>query len=401
MAGTVTPHFQTIMLVARRETRERFRSKVFRFSTLISALVVAAIIIVPNLRDEKQTVYDIGLVNVTNPVVTESIKASAPVIGAELKIRTVADAKTARRLVRSGELDIALLDSKRIVVNNAPDPNVLSKRLRLQLALSEAARLPTALSQSGLSAEQINAALTAPPLPVDSLAKPKDRSGGAIATNVFGVIGTFIFLQTYGAWVLNGVAEEKSTRIAEVLLAAVRPRDLVAGKIIGIGTLGLIQALAVAISAIVAARIVDIDVLAGTKALYALGAVGWFVLGFGLYGWAFAAAGSLVSRQSEAGAAAFPVYIPLFAGYFAATTSYGSADPNLLVKVLAFFPPTAPLCMPVLMATNTVQGWQIALSALGVVISIAFMARFASAIYANSILRAGKRVKWLAAYRAS
>lgn len=394
-------NWTAISMVARREIRERLRSKVFRFSTAIGAIVIVGIIVIPNLKDEGITKYDVGLVNVTSPVVSGAIKASAPAIGAELAIRTVSDQATARRLVQSGDLDIALIDGKEILVKNAPDPGVLSKRLRLQLAVSEATRLPVALAEAGLSTEQIGQTLTAPPLPVQSLSKPKDRSGGAIATNVIGVIATFAFLQTYGSWVLNGVAEEKSSRIAEVLLAALRPRDLVAGKILGIGVLGLIQATVVAMSAIVASRVMDINVLRGTEAFFALGAVGWFVLGFGFYGWAFAAAGSLVSRQSEAGSASLPVMIPLFAGYFAASTSFGQADPNTLVKVLAYFPPTAPFCMPVLISNHAVAGWQIALCVLGVLVAIAFMSRVASTVYSNSILRSGKRIKWLAALRSS
>ncbi len=134
------------------------------------------------------------------------------------------------------------------------------------------------------------------------------------------------------------------------------------------------------------------------SAFYALGAVGWFVLGFLFYGWAFAAAGSLVSRQSEAQTAAFPVFIPLFAAYLAATTSFTS-EPNALIRVFAYLPPTAPLCMPVLMADGVVSGWQIALSAGGVILSTLLIARLAGVIYGNSILRTGKRVKWLEAIR--
>ncbi len=393
--------WNSVRLVAMREIRERLRSKVFRFSTLISALVVIGIIVVPNIRKDKETVYDVGLVNVTNPVVNQALRAVGPAIGANLRFETYGSVDAASRAVRTGDLDIALVEGRRIIVDNKADPDRISKRLRLEAGISEAARLPTALADAGMSPDTISQVLTRPPLLVESLSKPNDDSRGAAATSIIGVIATFLFLQTYGQWVLNGVAEEKSSRIAEVLLAALRPRELVTGKILGIGVLGLVQALTVAVCAIVASRAVDIDVLSGTKAFYALGAVGWFVLGFGFYAWAFAAAGSLVSRQSEAGAAGFPVFIPLFAGYLAATTSFGTTDPNTLIRVLAYFPPTAPLCMPVLISNGVVSGWQIALSAGGVLISALLMARIASAIYANSILRAGKRVKWLDAIRSS
>ena len=394
-------HWSGVRMVAEREIRERLRSRVFRGSTLVSALAVIAIIVIPNLQKDKETVYDVGLVNVTNPLVAQAVRSAGPAVGATLHVRTVDSVEAAGREIKNGTLDIALVSGSEILVDRPADANRISKKLRLQTAVSEAARLPTALTEAGLSPEQITKALTKPPLTIRAQERPKDDSGGAIATNVIGVIATFIFLQTYGQWVLNGVAEEKSSRIAEVLLAALRPRQLVTGKILGIGILGLIQALVVAVSAIVASHIVNIDVLAGTKIFYAFGAVGWFVLGFAFYGWAFAAAGSLVSRQAEAGAAAFPVFIPLLAGYLAATTSFGTTDPNTLIRVLAYFPPTAPLCMPVLISDGAVAGWQVALSAGGVILSVMLMARIASAVYANSILRTGKRIKWLEAVRAS
>ena len=394
-------HWSAIRMVAQREVRERLRSKVFRASTIISALVVIAIIVIPNLRNDKVKVYDVGLVGVTNPVVNQAVRSSGPAVGAVLRIHEVSSIDVARRMIKDKSLDIALVGGTDILIDRPANPDRMSSKLRLQTAISEAARLPTALTEAGLSPAQVAQALTRPPLRIEAQNKPKDESGGAIATNIFGVIATFIFLQTYGQWVLNGVAEEKSSRIAEVLLAALKPRQLVSGKIIGIGILGLIQALTVAVCAVVASRAVDVNVLAGTRIFYAFGAVGWFVLGFAFYGWAFAAAGSLVSRQSEAGAAAFPVFIPLFAGYLAATTSFGTTDPNTLIRVLAYFPPTAPLCMPVLIGNNAVEPWQVALSAAGVVVSVMLMARLASAVYSNSILRTGKRIKWIEAVRSS
>jgi ABC-2 type transport system permease protein len=387
-------------MVALREMRERFRGRAFKISTVIAAAVVAGIIIVPNLNKDEDTVYDVGLVNVTNPVVKQAVNAVGPAIGATLRIHDVASVAEATRQVRLKTLDIALVEGNRIIVSEKADPGRISKKLRLQLGISEASRLPTALTAEGLSPEQVARALTRPPLEVDALSRPK-VANESVATGIIGVIALFIFLQQYGGWILVGVAEEKSSRIAEVLLAAVRPRELVAGKIVGIGIIGLAQASTVAATAVIASRVVGSDALAGTSAFYALGAVGWFVLGFLFYGWAFAAAGSLVSRQSEAQSAAFPIFIPMFAGYLAATTSFGTTDPNAIVRFLAYFPPTAPLCMPVLMADGVVAGWQIALAAGGVVLSVLLIARVAGAVYANSILRTGKRVKWMEALRSA
>jgi ABC-2 type transport system permease protein len=379
--------------------RERFRSRVFRFSTIIGALIVAGLIIVPTINDKPKT-YDVGVVGTTDPVIRAAVGTIGPVVGGKVRLRDVAAVDDARRQVRSGRLDIALVEGRRIVINDPIDPDRISGRTRLVAAVSEAARLQTALTDAGLTSERAARVLQQPSLPVQTLGRPRPQTSDQL-TSFVGVVAIFLFFQTYGGWILVGVAEEKGSRIAEVLLAAVRPRQLVAGKIIGIGAVGLVQALFVAVAAIVASRAVGADVLKGAQAFGALAAVGWFILGFSLYGWLYAAAGSLVSRQSEAQAAGFPISIPIFVAYFASATSLGNGTPSTLVRLLAYFPPTAPLCMPTLIANNAAEPWQVGVAIAGVVLSAMVMARVASAIYTASILRTGKRIKWLEALRSA
>ena len=388
-----------VVLVARREVRERLRSKVFRISTVIAAGVVAALIVLPTLNDSKAS-YDIGLVGHTDPVIRSAVGQIGPAIGATVHLTDVTDRTDARRQLRDGKLDIALVDGRSVIINNPLDPDRVNGRYRLVAAISEAARLQTALTDAGLTSDQAAAILRRPPLPVEAMGKPKPKGEDQVTTLV-GIIAIFAFFQTYGSWILVGVAEEKSSRIAEVLLAAVRPRQLVAGKVLGIGLVGTVQALAVALTAIVTSRIVGSNLLEGAKAFGAVGAVGWFVLGFAFYGMAYAAAGSLVSRQSDAQAAGFPLSIPLFVGYFAALSSLSTTEPSAFVRILAFLPPTAPLCMPVLINAGAVAVWQVALVVVVSIAAAVLVARVAGAVYSNSILRTGKRIKWMEALRAA
>jgi ABC-2 type transport system permease protein len=392
-------YWQGVRVVAMREMRERFRSRVFRVTTVIGAGIVAALIVVPTINDKPKT-YDIGLVGKTDPVITAAVQQSGPAVGGKITLHQVASARAARAQVRDGRLDIALVDGRSIIIDDPLDQDRINGRYRLVAAVSESARLQTALTDAGLTSERAADILRRPPLPVQELGKASPNSSDQL-TAFIGIIAIFFFFQQYGGLILVGVAEEKSSRIAEVLLAAVRPRQLVSGKVIGIGVVGVAQAIVVAVTAIVASRAVGADVLKGTDAFAALGAVGWFILGFAFYGWAFAAAGSLVSRQSDAQQAGFPITIPIFGGYLASATALGSGDPSTLVRVLAFLPPTAPLCMPTLIADHAVEPWQVAISVALVMVSAVFMARLAGAIYSNSILRTGKRVKWVEALRAA
>ena len=120
----------------------------------------------------------------------------------------------------------------------------------------------------------------------------------------------------YGQWVVSGVVEEKNNRVVELILSTVRPRHLLAGKVIGIGLLGLAQLALVAglAAALLAAGVFDAPAaLGGSLALV----MPWFALGFALYAVAYAAAGALASRQQNADTAGQPVTYTLLAAYFA------------------------------------------------------------------------------------
>ena len=126
------------------------------------------------------------------------------------------------------------------------------------------------------------------------------------------------------------------------------------GKIFGIGLLALIHASVMIVTAIVAAKVVGLDVLDGFRiADLAVGLV-WFLLGYALYCCAFAAGGSLISRPEDAQGVALPIMLPLILGYIIGFSA--SEGPNTLLWVLSYFPPTAVLCMPVLSATGAVAG---------------------------------------------
>ena len=317
-------YWQAVRLVAGREIRERLRSKVFRIATLISALIVGGIIVMPNLASSSTTVYDVGLVGKATPHwptpwsgrAAPSVARSSPFL-CRLWPRPRSCCATASSTSRWSTAHPSWWTNRSTPIGSAGDCGWSSRYPRRRGCTQRSSRpgcRPRTPRRRWRSAVAGTRARRARPLEGDQI------------TVFIGVVILFIFFQQYGSWILVGVAEEKSSRIAEVLLGALRPRQLVAGKIFGIGAVGFMQAAIVASTAMVASRVVGTDVVSGADPASVLGAVGWFVLGFGFYGWAFAAAGSLVSRQSEAQAAGFPISIPLFVGYIAATTSLGSAS---------------------------------------------------------------------------
>jgi len=152
----------------------------------------------------------------------------------------------------------------------------------------------------------------------------------------------------------------------EVLLAAVRPVQLLAGKIIGIGLVGLLQL---------------------------------FILGYAFYSCLFAVAGAIVSRQEELQNTVTPLNLVLVASFFLAFSALQNPD-GTLAQVASYLPPVAPLVMPPRVAGGTVPAWEVALSVLITLATIVALVPLAGRIYSGAVLRTGARVKLGAAWAA-
>ena len=190
---------------------------------------------------------------------------------------------------------------------------------------------------------------------------------------------------------LTGVVEEKANRVVEVIVATVRPRHLLAGKVIGIGLLGLAQvALIGGLTAILlAAGVFNAPTsLSGSVALI----VPWFALGFALYAVAYATAGAIASRSQDANSAGMPVTYTLITAFFLGYIVLSVNPSGILAHVLTVFPLTAPLVLPARSALVGVPIWEHALALLVVVASIYALVRLAGRIYTSGLLRSGPRV---------
>ena len=121
-----------------------------------------------------------------------------------------------------------------------------------------------------------------------------------------GIILMFIGIFTYGFWVLGGVVEEKQSRVVEVVLSTVRARDLLIGKVLGIGVLGLVQLLALVTVGLAVSQLTGRLALPATTASAIAMLVLWFVLGYVLYSTALGFLGALASRMEEASNASTP-----------------------------------------------------------------------------------------------
>jgi ABC-2 type transport system permease protein len=205
-------------------------------------------------------------------------------------------------------------------------------------------------------------------------------------------------LAVYGQWVLTGVVEEKANRVVEVIVATVRPRHLMAGKVIGIGLLGLAQtALIGGLAAVLLAAGV-FDAPASLGASVAL-LVPWFGLGFALYAVAYAAAGAIASRTQDASSAGLPVTYTLLGMFWLGYATLTVDASGALAQILTVFPPTAPLVLPARSALVGVPVWQHALAVVLVLVAIDALVRLAGRIYGEGLLRSGPRLDLRTALR--
>jgi ABC-2 type transport system permease protein len=216
----------------------------------------------------------------------------------------------------------------------------------------------------------------------------------ALATGIL----LYVSLGIYGAAVASGVAQEKTSRVAEVLLGAVRPSHLLTGKVLGIGVCGAVQLGIAAGVGLLANAVVQSAVIPATIWVLLPTVLLWFVLGYAFYAFAYAAAGALVGRQEEVQFVSLPITLPIIVGFLLTYLTIARPD-ALWLRLLSFLPPLAPILMPARLALGSLSWWEMPLAALLTVAATYGMERLAARIYAPALVRGGARLTWSAALR--
>jgi ABC-2 type transport system permease protein len=381
-----------IGLVALREIRERVKSRVYRVGTLIILLAVIAAVVIPTLNKGKTATERVGAVGTLSVPQRDVVVSAAESLGVKAVVATEPSLARAKADLRSGHLALVVVDGSRLVVDQAITPTDTSTTALFARAVSGSLGLANGLSEAGLTGEQILKVAHAPPLAVSSLQPPK-RNSTERTTTLYGVILIYILLTQYGTWLLMGVVEEKSSRVIEVLLSTLRPVQLLAGKVVGIGATAFIQSALIVAAVLISGAASGSDLLHGSTPLTVVVILAWLVLAYGFYCWIWAAAGSLVERQSQVQSLAFPLQLPVIFGYIVSLIALASGNASTLVKVLAYLPPTAPFAMPTLVTLGQATWWEDLLSAGITIVAIAGVVRLSSYVYYQAILQTGGRVR--------
>jgi ABC-2 type transport system permease protein len=380
------------VLVARREILVRLRSRVFTGGTVAMVALVVIGIVVASLLAGRTTTLDVGFSG-GSAALEQDFSAAAAALGQPVTVSTVTDEATGRTRVSAGTLDV-------LVTGPPTSPTIVVKQTApavVQAAL-ERAVTSARFTALGLPPGVLATVTSGLQSPVDALqpANPEATQDRVVGLAV-GIL-LFIVLGVYGSQVAQGVVEEKATRIMEILLATVQPSRLLAGKVIGIGLVGLLQISIVAAATLVAVALTNVVTTPALEAGAVLGYLVWFVLGFLLYAAGYASLAALVSRPEEVQGAVAPMALFPMASYLLAYLALANpASP--IVAVASLLPPFAPILMAVRMSGGDVPAWQVGLALALTVAAIAGLTWLAGRIYANSAMRIGARVRFMDAFR--
>jgi ABC-2 type transport system permease protein len=378
--------WRRIWIVALREIRERGGSRAYRTSTVLAVLLVIAVILIPSLIKESNT-YHIGLTGGVAAGTVAELELQARAVGHQLETTRYATPSQGERAVRDKGIDVLLVDGSRLEWRTGSDSTLTAV---IANAL-QAVHIRQQADQLGIPAGQLAQLLVPVTLTSRTIgaAHTADKDANTVGFIAVGLL--YVAISFYAGFVLTGVVQEKANRVAEVLLARMPAREVLAGKVLGIGAVGLGQFALLAIAAAVTVRLMNhadapsipADVLGWT--------VLWFILGYLFYSVLYAALGATTSRIEDAQSAIAPITGLMLVSYLGVIYAEENPDAALTV-VLSYFPPTAPIVMTYRVAVHAAPGWQIITAAAVTALAIWALMRIAGRIYNGALLRFGGRV---------
>lgn len=384
--------WEVVRLVAGREVTTKLRSKAFIITTVATLVLLVGFALVMKVVGGGSD----ATVGVTPQAgaLAEPLKATASQIGQSVDVKTV-DEQAGRAQVADGSLDALVVgdgaDGKlRVVVEKDLDGNLHNALnvLAGQLALDRE------ITSFGRDPAEVRASVAEASVAVEPLEEPYPYQSGQLVLGIVAGILIYMSLLMNGQMVAQGVVEEKSSRVVELLLSTIRPWQLMAGKVLGIGFAGLVQMVVIGGVGIAAALGLDVLSISTSAAIgTVVWLVVWYLLGFIVYSLVFAALAALVSRQEDVGGVITPALMFVIVGYVIGISVLPSDPDNTLAEVLSVIPVFAPTLMPMRLAMGGVPVWEAALSVGLVLALIPALVWLSGRIYANAVMRSGSRVK--------
>ena len=394
-----------ILTVARREfmTRMVTKSNIISLAVMVGAIIAFGIvgkILVPDEIEPEP--LRLGL----DPAVSElATHLEAAPAGADAGVTVEElDEAAARAELADPDSDPRLeawvsgeVSAPTVVFEKDPDAEVLA-------IVEQAARAATtarAVADMGGDPAALESALAGIAVTVDQVVEPETEiDPGQMIVSVVVVSLLLFALIGSGSMIAMGVVEEKTSRVVEILLSTIRPGQLLAGKILGIGAYGLFQiaVLGGAATGVVAGLGVfpDLEINLGLTFLLT---VVWFLLGFGVFALLFGGFAALVSRQEDIGSVTTPLMFALFVPFYVSFFLVPAQPDSTLTKVLSQIPFFAPFMMPTRAAVGSLEAWEMPLALLLTALTIPVLVWISARVYRRAVLHTGGRMKLSEALR--
>ncbi|EHR52894.1 ABC-type Na+ efflux pump, permease component [Saccharomonospora marina XMU15] len=385
-----------VRLVAQRELNTRLRTRGFLIGTLVILAAIVGYLLLQISVFSGMGTTTVGLTGQATAI-AQPLRQAASQVGLDVETRQVSRAEGSDQ-VSAGELDALVSGSVaelRVLVKSDVD-----EQLRALLdGISQQQVLQAKLLEAGLNPQQVLGEVGSTRVEVSTIEQPDPERGQRLVMAMVLMFLLYMGITTYGAMVAQGIVEEKSSRVVEILLSTVRPWHLLLGKVIGLGLVGLVQLAVLGVAGLAMASMTGALTITGIATGTLLWGLLWYVLGFFLYATVFAGAGSLVSRQEDMQTVLMPITIVLVGGFIAGFTVIQQPD-STAATVLSLIPPLSPILMPSRIATGTVSGLELGLALLLTVATIAALTWLGGRVYRAAVLRTGARVRLKDALRA-
>ena len=412
-----------ILPIVRREYLERIRSKAFLIGTLVGPVLMAGFMVLPSVLMAKQRGKPLRVAVLDESVglrttIEEALRSRTEEGRRRFDVRAPGDGGAAlvrerlKAQVLGGSLDGYLYLPKDALERSVAEyygknvSNVMD--LGLMDRAIEDALIGVRLRDAGVGdgrARDVMRRLELKTIRLSASGEREDR-GASFFLSMILMMTLYTTVAMWGAALMNGVIEEKTNRVVEVIVSSVSPTELFAGKLLGIGAAGLTQFLVWtvfmlglslyggAVAVMGGMKLPEIQPL--VLALFVV----FFLLGYFLYGAMYAAVGAAVNSQQEAQSLVFPVMMPLVFGVMLFPMVLSSPDSGLAV-FCSFVPFWTPLLMFLRVTTLTPPLWQVLLSIVLTTATVVLLNWAAARIYRVGILMYGKRptfpeiVKWI------
>ena len=377
--------WQGMGLVYGRGLREQLRSRTFKIVTAVLLLLSIAAVVIPKLVAGGPTTYTLATVGPAPAPVTTTVGAAARDGGFRTAYVVRPDEAGVRDAVQHGDATVGIVGNRMYVAerNAGAFPGIVAQSLvRLQTARM--------LTDFGLTSDQL-ARLGSIRPPEQVIVAATQNQGRA---NVGFAVGLVLYLALLfsGQIIAMTVATEKASRISEVLLAVLRPSQILVGTVLSVATVATLQLLVLAVPVLVGTSVTGSSWLPAVAAPDIALAITWFVLGFGLFAFLYAAGGALVDKVTEAGTAVLPVTAVIIAGYLLGVIVVLGNPGSPLSVAASLFPLTAPLAMPIRWGSGDVPVYQLLLALLLTALAGLGCIWLASTVYRRALAITGHRV---------